>query len=227
MLHATYLPTGARVAELAVGAALGTLLASPAALKAVQRRWGAQGSGVACMFRGATEAQSHPTRRFSLACRRTWVSAAALCLQAAYVHQLVARPLLFRRPGSQPWPAPATRLQAALLWHGSPFMAALVAASLLALLLGADPLHAAAARLLCARAWAPLARLSYAQYLISEHARLWALLLLPAGTLPQLVVSRPLLGFVAVWLGGLAAALACALPLHLLVERRWAAPRAA
>lgn len=38
MLHATYLPTGARVAELAVGVAQGAMLTSPAALKALQRR---------------------------------------------------------------------------------------------------------------------------------------------------------------------------------------------
>lgn len=38
MLHATYLPTGARIAELAMGVALGALLTSPAALKALQRR---------------------------------------------------------------------------------------------------------------------------------------------------------------------------------------------
>ncbi len=39
MLHSTYLPTGARMAELAIGVALGALLTSPAALKAVQHRW--------------------------------------------------------------------------------------------------------------------------------------------------------------------------------------------
>lgn len=154
--------------------------------------------------------------------RRAFVSAVALVLQAAYVHQLVARPLLFRQPGSQPWPASSTQLQAALLWHGSPFMAALVAATLAALLLGADPLHAAAARLLSTAVFKPLARLSFAQYLISEHARLWALLLLPTGLLPGLIRSAPLAGFAAVWLGGLAAAYACAVPLHVLVERRWA-----
>lgn len=38
MLHATYLPTGARVAELTMGVALGAMLTSPAALKAMQRR---------------------------------------------------------------------------------------------------------------------------------------------------------------------------------------------
>ena len=57
------------------------------------------------------------------------MSAAALCLQALYLHQLAAQPLLFRRPGSAPEPAGATRLRAALLWHGSPLMAALVAAT--------------------------------------------------------------------------------------------------
>lgn len=162
----------------------------------------------------------------ALACRRGWVAAAALLLQAAYVHQLVARPLLFRRPGSQPWPASSTRLQAALLWHGSPFMAALVATTLGALLLVADPLHAAAARLLSGAVFKPLARLSFAQYLISEHARLWVLLLLPTGLLPGLIQGAPLAGFVAVWLGGLGAAYACAVPLHALVEWRWV-PKAA
>lgn len=157
-----------------------------------------------------------------LPCRRVWVSAAALALQAAFFHQLVARPLLFRRPGSQPWPASSTRVLAALLWHGSPFMAALVAATLAALLLGADPLHAAAARLLSSVGFKPLARLSFAQYLVSEHARLWALLLLPTGLLPGLIARAPVAGFAAVWLGGLAAAYACAVPLHLLAERRWA-----
>lgn len=39
MLYSTYLPTGARVAELAIGVALGALVTSSAALKAVQRRW--------------------------------------------------------------------------------------------------------------------------------------------------------------------------------------------
>lgn len=174
----------------------------------------------------ATEGAEPPNLCPPPARRRAWVSAAAFCLQAAFAHQLLARPLLFRRPGSQLWPAHTTRLQAALLWHGSPFIAALVAATLLALLLGGDPLHAAAARLLRARLWGRIARLSYTQYLVSEHARLWALLLLPRGALPRLVVARPLLGFVAVWIGGWAAAFVCALPLHLLVERRWAAARA-
>lgn len=38
MVNATYKPTAARVAELAVGAALGLLLRSPAALQALRRR---------------------------------------------------------------------------------------------------------------------------------------------------------------------------------------------
>lgn len=39
MLHATYLPTASRTAELAVGAGLGLLLRSPGALKRVQKRY--------------------------------------------------------------------------------------------------------------------------------------------------------------------------------------------
>ena len=154
-------------------------------------------------------------------CRRGWVGAAALCLQAAYWHLLLDWHLLFRPPGGAPWPLDTARLYIALLSFGSPFMSALVAATLLALALHADPLHALGARLLGARAWRLPAELSYSQYLVHEQARLWVILLLPAGLLPRLLADWPVLSAALVCGGTLAAGYACAAPLHYLVERRW------
>lgn len=247
MLHATYLPTPSRVAELALGAGLGLLLRSPAALQRAKRRCGAAAwcgllvdsdawlghGGIenpgtlpsagtrpasAEAPAGATPCRSSPARLR----RRTLVAAAALALQATFARQLLQRHLVFRAPGEAPWPDATTRLHLALAAHGSPFMAALAATSLLALALHADPLHAAAARVLGSAMWEPLERLSYCLYLVHEQARLWAALLLPPGALPRLIAARPLLGFAAVSGGTLAAGYACAAVLHVAVERRWA-----
>lgn len=153
-------------------------------------------------------------------CRRRVLGAVALALQAAYLYLLVDRHLLFRAPGAAPWPLSAARLHVALLSWGSPFMAALVAAALLALVLHADPMHAAAARLLGAPAWRPVGALSYTLFLMHEQARLWVILLLPPGWLPRFIAMQPLPSLAAVCAGTLAAGVACALPLHFLVERR-------
>lgn len=152
--------------------------------------------------------------------RRALVAAAALALQAAFAQLLLRRPLLFRPPGGAPWTLHYTRLHIALLSCGGPLPTALVCATLLALVLHADPLHAAAARLLAAQPWHPPAELSYAQYLLHEQARLWVLLLLPAGVLPRLIRAHPLAGFVSVAAGTLGAGYAAALAMHLLL-RRW------
>ncbi|KAL4457910.1 hypothetical protein ABPG75_012775 [Micractinium tetrahymenae] len=152
--------------------------------------------------------------------RRTLVAAAALALQAAFAQLLLQRPLLFRPPGGAPWPLRYARLHVALLSCGGPFPTALVCSTLLALMLHADPLHAVAARLLGARPWRPLAKLSYAQYLMHEQARLWVLLALPAGVVPRLIQAHPLAGFAALAAGTLGAGYAAALALHLLL-RRW------
>ena len=133
------------------------------------------------------------------------------------------RPLLFRTPGSAPWPLASARLQLALASYGSPLYAACVAACLLALMLHADPAWAAAARVLGAQQWRPLARLSYALYLVAEHARLWALLALVRlagpGWVPRAIAAQPLASFAAVTAGSVLAAYPCALLLHWLVER--------
>ena len=237
MLQATYLPTPTRVAELAVGAALGLLLRSPSALRVLQARWvwgwAAEGPsaaprrGIHHSFPAPRNcAASPPAACPCTACRKGAVGAAALGLQAAYAALLLHRHVLFRRPGAAPWPLRTARLLTALLSFGSPAMSLLVAATLLALALRADPLHAAAARLLSARAWRPLARLSYSLYLAAEHGRLWALLALarvvPAAAVPAAAAAHPLAALVAIVAGSLAASYACALPLHLLIEAPFA-----
>lgn len=132
---------------------------------------------------------------------------------------MLQRHLFFRAPGEAPWPLNAARLHISLLSFGGPFITTLVCTTLLAVLLHVDPLHTLAARILRARLWRPLAELSFLQYLLHEHARLWVILLLiPPGLLPQLVERSPRLGFACIAGATLAAGYLAALLLHLLLK---------
>ena len=192
LLDATYFPTGTRIAELAIGVALGTLLRTPTALQ-----W--------------------------LADRRGGVTAAAVALQAVYVH-LCMHWNLIAMPGELPWAASATTLYASLCYYGSPFLALLVSATLLHLVLpgSSDPVHSRVAAVLASPTLLPIASVSYCLYLMHELARFWAMrLLLPAGALPALVGAAPITSLLAFAAGTLAAGYAVASALHHLVEKRF------
>lgn len=153
--------------------------------------------------------------------RRTLVAAAAFGLQAAWLYLHIAW-CPNSVPGEDLWSLTTTRLYAALLYYGSPFVAALVSASLLAVMLRSDPLHSRIASLLSAPAFLPLSSLSYTLYLIHELARLWAItFLLPVGALPTLIAAAPLPGLLLLTTGTLAAGYACAWVLCMLVEQQF------
>lgn len=152
--------------------------------------------------------------------RRALLTAVTLCLQAALAHTLLAwAPTAL--PGEASWAPLTARLYSALLYWGSPLVAAAVAATLLALSLHSDPLHAALASALGSGSLHGPARLSYSLYLLHEQARLWAILLLPAGLLPSLLAAAPVGGLLLLGLLTLGATLPCAHLLHTLVERRF------
>jgi peptidoglycan/LPS O-acetylase OafA/YrhL len=190
LLETSYFPTGPRVAELALGAALGLLLRSHGAVSWLLRR-------------------------------RGLVAAAAISLQAAFVHlSLHWHP--HGLPGAPLWQPRTAQLYAALLYWGSPFIALLVSVTLLALMLHSDPLHSALASALGAPLFQPLSNLSYCLYLLHEPARLWGmLLLLPAGLLPALMAAAPVPALLLLTAFTLACGYAAAYLMHHLVEKRF------
>lgn len=233
ILETVYFPTLSRLAELAIGAALGLLLRSHTAISWVMRRSvGAAVVGVWVVreWRRLVPAEGSrpsPTKYnppdlpfLGLpACRPMLVSGTAFALQGMYLITVSGGNL--HPPKDVPLLPPlAAKLVATFLFYGSPFHACLVSATLLALVLRSDPLHAAAARLLSTRPLAAAATLSYSVYLLHEMVKIGLVTVAP-GLLTAFLDNAPQAALAGLIAATLVASYAVGYLNWRLVERRF------